>query len=141
MRYSKASRYTTSSCTDLDNAHFWIGSQKIWDARFFELLLEMHVFEIGSKKIWDARFYSKLLLEMHVFLGSQILMIIFLLLHFHNIVKIFVKENYNFHASISYTRALIKEEVPNFCGMLAFLSIFYQAGFWYTTYHTNTDPG
>ena len=32
-RYSKASRYTASSCTDLDNAHFWIGSKKIWDTR------------------------------------------------------------------------------------------------------------
>ena len=23
------------SCTDLDNEHFWIGSQKIWDARIY----------------------------------------------------------------------------------------------------------
>ena len=34
--YSEASRYTASSCTDLDNARFWIGSKKIWDARIFE---------------------------------------------------------------------------------------------------------
>ena len=29
----KTSRYTASSCTDLDNARFWIGSKKFWDAR------------------------------------------------------------------------------------------------------------
>ena len=34
MSYSKASRYTASSCTDLDSARFWIGSKKPWDARF-----------------------------------------------------------------------------------------------------------
>ena len=33
--YSKALRYTASSCTDLDNARFWIGSKKIWDARIY----------------------------------------------------------------------------------------------------------
>ena len=33
--YSKASRYTASSCMDLDNARFWIGSKKIWDARIY----------------------------------------------------------------------------------------------------------
>ena len=27
--YSKASRYTASSCTDLDNARFWIGSKNL----------------------------------------------------------------------------------------------------------------
>ena len=32
FNYSKALRYTASSCTDLDNAHFWIGSKKNWDA-------------------------------------------------------------------------------------------------------------
>ena len=64
--YSKASRYTASSCTDLDNARFWIGSKKIWEARFL------------TKKIWEARFlincylrcmfFYRLLLEMHEFL-------------------------------------------------------------------------
>ena len=36
--YSKASKYTASSCTDLDNARFWIGSKKFWDARFWTIL-------------------------------------------------------------------------------------------------------
>ena len=35
IRYSKASRYTASRCTDLDNARFWIGSKKIWDERIY----------------------------------------------------------------------------------------------------------
>ena len=35
MTYSKALRYTASSCTDLDSARFWIGSKKPWDARFW----------------------------------------------------------------------------------------------------------
>ena len=35
LNYSKALRYTASSCTDLDNARFWIGSQKIWDAQIY----------------------------------------------------------------------------------------------------------
>ena len=39
--YSKASRYTASRCTDLDNARFWIGSKNISDARFCTFL---HVF-------------------------------------------------------------------------------------------------
>ena len=33
--YRKASRYTASSCTDLDNARFLIGSKKIRDARIY----------------------------------------------------------------------------------------------------------
>ena len=32
FKYSEASRYTVSSCTDLDNARFWIESKNIWDA-------------------------------------------------------------------------------------------------------------
>ena len=35
--YSKASRYTASSCTDLAGARFWIGSKKIWDERIYEV--------------------------------------------------------------------------------------------------------
>ena len=35
--YSKASRYTASSCTDLDNTRFWIGSKNFWDARFLTI--------------------------------------------------------------------------------------------------------
>ena len=34
-QYSRASRYTASSCTDLDNARFWIESKKTWDARIY----------------------------------------------------------------------------------------------------------
>ena len=30
--YSKASRYTASSCMDLNNVRFWIGSKKFWNA-------------------------------------------------------------------------------------------------------------
>ena len=36
-RYSKASRYTALSCTDLAGARFWIGSKKIWDERIYEV--------------------------------------------------------------------------------------------------------
>jgi hypothetical protein len=43
--YSKASRYTASSCTDLAGARFWIGSKNIWDARFCTFL---HVFLINE---------------------------------------------------------------------------------------------
>ena len=46
--YSKASRYTASSCTDLDSTRFWIGSKKPWDARFLINCYEMHVF-------WEER--------------------------------------------------------------------------------------
>ena len=35
--YSKASRYTASSCTVLNNAGFRIGSKKIWDAQIYVL--------------------------------------------------------------------------------------------------------
>ena len=35
--YSKALRYTASSCTDLAGARFWIGSKKIWDERIYEV--------------------------------------------------------------------------------------------------------
>ena len=41
LKYSKASRYTASSCTDLAGARFWIGSKNVWDARFYTFL---HVF-------------------------------------------------------------------------------------------------
>ena len=45
--YSKASRYTASSCTDLDSARFWIGSKKPWEARFFIFLsLDTRIFEM-----------------------------------------------------------------------------------------------
>ena len=37
LRYSKASRYTASSCTDLAGALFRIGSKKIWDERIYEV--------------------------------------------------------------------------------------------------------
>ena len=33
--YSKASRYTASSCTDLADARFWIGSKNIWAERIY----------------------------------------------------------------------------------------------------------
>ena len=60
--YSKASRYLASSCTDLAGALFWIGSKKIWAARFFEHLgftllsnksctnFELHEFFLSPKK-------------------------------------------------------------------------------------------
>ena len=35
--YSKASRYTALSCTDLAGASFWMGSKKIWDERIYEV--------------------------------------------------------------------------------------------------------
>ena len=56
--YSKASRYTASRCTDLDNARFWIGSKNIWDARFCTFLhvfcTFLHVF--WHMRTWDTRF-------------------------------------------------------------------------------------
>ena len=65
--YSRASRYTAISCTDLDNARFWIGSKTFWDARFFDkLLLEMHEF-----------LRSTIFLELHSFSWSCIFMIFF----------------------------------------------------------------
>ena len=55
--YSKASRYTASSCTDLDHARFWIGSKKIWDTRFFDKLTwDARIFLFCPKNFWDARF-------------------------------------------------------------------------------------
>ena len=50
-KYSKASRYTASSCTDLDNARFWIGSKKIWDARIYVVRTFRYT------NFWDARFF------------------------------------------------------------------------------------
>ena len=35
LRYSKASRYTASSCMDLAGAHFQIGSKNIWAERIY----------------------------------------------------------------------------------------------------------
>ena len=35
IEYSKAARYTASSCTDLAGARFWIRSKKIWDERIY----------------------------------------------------------------------------------------------------------
>ena len=77
--HSKASRYTASSCMDHDNARFWIGSKKIWDAQiylaknlsckfFFDVLafallsnstssdFELHEFSIPPKT-WISRPY------------------------------------------------------------------------------------
>ena len=47
-KYSKASRYVASSCTDLAGARFWIGSKKIWDERIYVV------------KPWGARFFDHL---------------------------------------------------------------------------------
>ena len=44
--YSMASRYT-----DLDNARFWIGSKKIWDARIYV------VRALRCTNFWAARFF------------------------------------------------------------------------------------
>ena len=73
LLYSKASRYTASSCTDLDNARFWIGSKNIWDAHFLNCYLrctflnrvqkkfEMHVFIVNCYLrctfFWDHKFW------------------------------------------------------------------------------------
>ena len=92
--YSKASRYTASSCTDLDSTRFWIGSKKPWDARFLINCYEMHVF-------WEARILKNI-----VFSCTDFDLI--LLLQFHSIFKVFLIENYSFHASITYARALSK---------------------------------
>ena len=35
IMYSKASRYTASSCTDLAGARFWIGSKRIRDEQIY----------------------------------------------------------------------------------------------------------
>ena len=35
LNYSKALRYMASRCTDLDNARFLIGSNKIWDEQIY----------------------------------------------------------------------------------------------------------
>ena len=50
--YSKASRYTASSCTDLDNVHFWIGSKNICDARFCTFCTFLHVFARFLHVFW-----------------------------------------------------------------------------------------
>ena len=49
--YSKASRYTASSCTDLAGAHFWIGSKKIWDERIYV------VKTLSSTVFWSSCFH------------------------------------------------------------------------------------
>ena len=56
--YSRASRYTASSCTDLDNARFWIGSKKFWDTRFLmNFIWDARIFDFFPKIFWDARFF------------------------------------------------------------------------------------
>ena len=50
--YSKASRYTASRYTDLDNARFWIGSKNIWDARFCTYCAFLHVFCMLLHVFW-----------------------------------------------------------------------------------------
>ena len=71
LQYSKASRYTASSCTDLAGARFWIGSKNLWDARFCTFL---HVFACFCTFLINeclrctffARFYTFLHI-LHVF--------------------------------------------------------------------------
>ena len=62
QNYSRALSRTASSCTDLEDARFWIGSKNVWDARFCTFL---HVF---------ARFCTFL----HVFLINEYLRCTFL---------------------------------------------------------------
>ena len=80
--YSRASRYTTSSCTDLDNVRFWIGSKKIWDTRFWSILLEKHEFFIFFPKFflrctffdkltWDARIFDFGYLSLFLYLHNE----------------------------------------------------------------------
>ena len=108
VRYSKASRYTASRCTDLDNARFWKGSKNIWDTRFWWILLEKHEFFGGFSKIfWDARFFDKLLLEMHGFLISPIG---YLSLFCTYTMEVFLKEHYNFQLiSIETSRSILSQ--------------------------------
>ena len=64
--YSKASRYTASSCTDLAGAHFWIGSKKIWDELIYEVkTLSSTVF--WSSCLHPIKFKSCTNFELHEF--------------------------------------------------------------------------
>ena len=64
--YSKASRYTASSCTDLDNARFCIGSKKQWDARFLKNCCLRCTF------FWEARILINIFLRCTDFLRFKI---------------------------------------------------------------------
>ena len=67
--YSKASRYMASSCTDLDNERFWIGSKNFWDTRFLIIFnWEARIFDFFSQKFFRCTFFETWLLEMHGFL-------------------------------------------------------------------------
>ena len=65
LTYSKASRYTASSCTDLDNARFWIGSKKPWDARF---LINCY---LRCTFFWEARILINIFLRCTNFLKEN----------------------------------------------------------------------
>ena len=52
LTYSKASRYTALSCTDLAGARFWIGAKKIWDERIYE------VETLSSTVFWSPCLHS-----------------------------------------------------------------------------------
>ena len=52
-KYSKASRDTDISCTDLENAQLWIGSKKFWDAHF---LIDWY---LRCMDFWEARIFEK----------------------------------------------------------------------------------
>ena len=55
--YSRALSCTASSCMDLEDARFWIGSKNIWDARFLmNCYLRCTDFWFCLKTNWDARF-------------------------------------------------------------------------------------
>ena len=51
MHYSKASRYTASSCTDLAGARFWIWSKNIWDERIYVMKT------LSSTVFWSSCIY------------------------------------------------------------------------------------
>ena len=64
--YSKASRYTASSCTDLDNARFWIGSKKNWDERIYV------VKTLSSTVFWWSCLWLIKLLKLHEFWATRV---------------------------------------------------------------------
>ena len=59
--YSRALSSTASSCTDLEDARFWIGSKNIWDERIYV------VKNLSSTVFWSSCFYSMKLQKLHEF--------------------------------------------------------------------------
>ena len=94
--YSRASRYTASSCTDLDNARFEVGPK----------IFEVHVFDefyfrctnfwlFFPKHFWDSIFLINCYLRCTDFWFCPI-GYLSLFLNLHNEGKVYLKEHYNF---------------------------------------------